>query len=484
MIFASIVFLFLFLPLTFAIYFLLPRRFKNFVLLVASLFFYWWGTGELFFLILVSILVDYLCGWGQYLSGSLTIKRFYVTVSVFVNLGLLAYFKYFGFFVDNINSMLSMFGSEGFQATSIALPIGISFYTFQTISYQIDLYRGHVRHQRSLINFSLFVALFPQLVAGPIVRYREIEKEIASRRESLNDLGSGALRFMFGLAKKVLLADPIGRFSDYVFSRPVEHLPAELAWLGGAAFALQIFLDFDAYSDMAIGIGRIFGFRFPENFNFPYIARSFRELWQRWHMTLMRWLRDYLLLGLRQLPGGRKAVNRNIFVVFILCGLWHGASWHFVVWGLFNGLLVTAERGLPGRILKTIPVIFQHLYVLFFWILSAPLFRASSLREAYSFIKAMFGFNSGASLDALFFVHADWTLMLLFSIAILLSVPTIPFLYQEWNKFDSKSTRYFPKVFLKGAGALGIILIVISSFLFTVATVVSSSKNPFIYFRF
>ena len=481
MIFSSVNFLFLFLPLVLGAYFLVPRFAKNLVLLVASLLFYFWGAWDLFFLIIVSILIDYICGWGQAISLGNRGKRVFLFISIVANLGLLVFFKYSNFLIDNINILLRAFGANEFSSLGVALPIGISFYTFQTISYQIDLYRGDVEHQRNLLDFSLFVSLFPQLVAGPIVRYREIQSAIKYRVSTLSGFSYGMTRFIIGLAKKVYLADKIGIFVNYAFSRPYESLSFSVAWLGAIAFTLQVYFDFAAYSDMAIGLGKIFGFDFPENFRYPLTARSIREFWQRWHMTLTRWFRDYVYKPLRDLPGGRSVRDANTFFVFLLVGLWHGASWTFILWGAYHGGLLVLERKGLAKVVKKWPVALQHFYVLFLVVLSAVFFRGNSLSQASDFLFAMSGFNQTAKLDPLFFVYFNKEFV---ACLLLASIASTPLGVNIWRYFSERN------FFLPQRGAIGAFPSIASAFsmwlffLFVAGAVISTSKTPFIYFRF
>lgn len=484
MVFSSLLFLIVFLPATSVIYFLVPRKLRNVVLLTSSLLFYWWGTRQFWALIVISICLDYCCGWGQVLTKKIPYKRVFLSISIVGNLGLLAYFKYYNFFVSAANELLRFFDLSVPMVSNIALPIGISFYTFQTISYQIDLYRGRIRHQKNIFTFSLFVALFPQLIAGPIVRYREIAEALERRRESLEMFSQGIQRFVIGLGKKVLIANQLALFSDYAFSRSSDSLPPGLAWLGALTFALQIYFDFDAYSDMAIGLGRMFGFRFPENFNYPYIARSFGELWKRWHMTLMRWFRDYVVWGLRKLPGNRAANARNIFVVFILCGLWHGASWHYVVWGGVHGALLVFERAGGLKRVQALPVLFQNLYVLSLWVFLAPLFRADSLSASAEYMKVMLFLNGPASYDASFYTFWHWNLISLLLISMLLSVPIVPYVQAKIQEAVAKARRESRTHLVSLASQATVIIGIMTLTLYCLATLVSTTKSPFIYFKF
>lgn len=484
MVFSSLLFLFFFLPLVILGALSCPRRYKNGFLLIGSLVFYWWGTQQLWFLILVSILIDYICGSVQVRTRNKGTKTLCLWISIICNLGILSYFKYTKFFISNFNSLAPYLGGSAISVPDIILPIGISFYTFQTISYQLDLYRGIVQHQRNFIDFSLFVALFPQLVAGPIVRYREIQRDLHNRVVSLDDFSYGSVRFIVGLGKKVLLADQLAVFSDYAFAAPPQALTLDLAWLGAITFALQIYYDFSGYSDMAIGLGRMLGFHFPENFNYPYIARSLGELWTRWHMSLMRWFRDYVLWALKKLSPTKATNNFNLIFVFLLCGFWHGANWHFIAWGATHGLLLVVERKWLGKLLRRAPVIFQHWYVLFIWIALAPLFRCRSLSAALVYLKAMFYPRTDTAHDALYFINFSSEYFFILMAAIFGCLPVVPFCSQLFSRLHKPlNTSVFdcvlrPAQLLLASVSLSLLV------LYSIATIVSSSKNPFLYFQF
>lgn len=485
MVFSSVSFLFLFLPATLLVYYLVPRAGRNLCLLAASLSFYTWGAGALCILIVVSTLLDYICGWVQVKSTTDKVKRLCVVISLVGNLGLLAWFKYFNFFIDNINSALGAIGVAPFSALNIALPIGISFYTFQTISYQIDLYRGVVRHQRSLIDFALFVSLFPQLIAGPIVRYREIEDHLKERSVNLDKFAYGVTRFVIGLARKILIADSLARVVNYAFSRGPEQLPFELAWLGATAFSLQIYYDFAAYSDMAIGLGSMFGFKFPENFRFPFSARSVREFWQRWHMTLTRWFRDYFYAALKsQTPRTSVWINLNTLIVFFFVGLWHGANWTFVFWGLYQGVFLVAERTKFGKLLRALPVPARHVYTLVVVIAGSVFFRADSMEQAQLFFAAMCGLNPSAQLDGLYHFTVTREALFYMLIAALGSFPIIPWVAQRWRRITERLTIDWMKPSLRASYAVCSVIGLLLLFGFSLSTVVSESKNPFVYYQF
>ena len=352
MVFSSLVFLLGFLPALLLVYFLIPARFRglrNLVLLGASLFFYWWGASKLVLLMVLSILVNYL---GGLLAGQADrrLALFGVIFASVVGLGLLGWFKYAGFLAQTIHDL-----GFAIPIPQVTLPIGISFFTFQGLSYVIDVYRGDAPIQKNPLNVALYVALFPQLVAGPIVRYTTVMAEIAHREENLPEFASGVTRFCFGLAKKMVLANSMGQIADGIFNQTAANLDPGLAWVGALAYTFQIYFDFSAYSDMAIGLGHMFGFRFLENFNYPYISRSVTEFWRRWHISLSTWFRDYVYIPLGGNRCSRLKHMRNIFVVWLLTGLWHGAAWTFVLWGLWFCLLLLGEKFLWGKYLEKLP---------------------------------------------------------------------------------------------------------------------------------
>lgn len=380
MVFSSIPFLYYFLPAVLGVYFLTPRRGKNAMLLIASLLFYGWGEPRLLWLMVVTVLAFYLCGLA--IGSSKHHKRAWLAVSVCVGAGLLTVFKYADFFITSMNAATGL----SLPLLKLSLPVGISFYTFQCLSYTVDVYRGAVQPQRNLISFGAYVALFPQLIAGPIVRYCDVARELEERTHSLENVGIGLRRFVIGLAKKVILADNLALLAGYY--RDSSDPSVAFAWMYAIAFMLNIYFDFSGYSDMAIGLGRIFGFHFPENFRYPYCAESITEFWRRWHISLGSWFRDYVYIPLGGNRVSRGKWVRNILLVWMLTGLWHGAAWNFVLWGLFFGVLL-AEKGLPG--IRRLPGAVRRGYVLLAVCLSFVLFNADSLTQAAGDFAAMFG---------------------------------------------------------------------------------------------
>ena len=475
MLFSSPIFLFLFLPTTLLLYYLAPKRFKNVILLFLSLAFYTWGEKELVALILLSTLIDYSSG----LIISNGYRKTGLALSIVFNLSLLFYFKYSSFIFNNLSNILEALNiSNSFANTfnSVVLPIGISFYTFQTMSYTIDVYRGNVKATKNLINFATYVTLFPQLIAGPIVRYAQIENELKNRKTSINLFADGVERFIIGLAKKMIIANNCAFIADAAFNIPSNESSALIAWLGVIAYSFQIYFDFSGYSDMAIGLGKMFGFNFPENFNYPYISKSIREFWRRWHITLSNWFKDYLYISL---GGNRKGNTRtylNLLIVFLLTGLWHGASWNFIIWGLFHGCFLVLERIGFSRVLKRTPKYISHIYTLLVIIFGWVFFRSNSFSEAINYIKTMFSFNSKINFEYLdYYLSKDIIFILI--LALFLSTP----IYKKYRNYiitlqiKSNSLR-----FGKAINIITLTILLVISY-FYIAT---DAYNPFIYFRF
>ena len=383
MLFSGLTFLYYFLPAVLIAYFLVPDGWKNGVLLFFSLFFYAWGEPKLALLMVVTILVFYLCGLAIGRANGQAARKRWMIVSVAIGLGLLGLFKYADFFIGSVNAVTGL----SLPLLRLVLPIGISFYTFQCISYTVDVYRGDAAAQKNLISFGCYVSLFPQLIAGPIVRYTDVARELEGRSHSMEAFTLGLRRFLFGLGKKVLLANQFGALTTLY--RDSKAQSVLYCWLYALAFALQIYFDFSGYSDMAIGLGQIFGFRFPENFNYPYLSRSITEFWRRWHMTLGGWFRDYVYIPL----GGNRVTRPrwflNILAVWMLTGLWHGASWNFVLWGLVFAVFLLLEKGIPG--LRRLPKGLSNAYVMLVVVLSFVLFNAESISQAGQDLAGMFG---------------------------------------------------------------------------------------------
>ena len=467
MLFSSIPFLYYFLPLVLAVYFLTPRAGKNAVLFLSSLLFYAWGEPRFCIFMLLSILQGYV--FGRLIEKHAQNKKrskLFLTASVALSLALLAYCKYADFFLSSVNAVTGL----SFKLLHVALPIGISFYTFQILSYVVDVYRGSVPAQKSFLKLGTYIAMFPQLIAGPIVRYADIAPQLDSRQTTLEDVSSGACRFVIGLSKKVLLANVLYELiTAFQQSRDLSVL---YFWLYAVSFALQLYFDFSGYSDMAIGLGRIFGFRFSENFNYPYISASVTEFWRRWHISLGSWFRDYVYIPL----GGNRVSKakwlRNILVVWMLTGLWHGASWNFVLWGLGFAVLLVAEKLVYGRLLQRTHVL-KHVYTLLLVTLSFVLFNADSVSEAVSQLGAMFGAGGLplVSTEGVYYLKS-YAGTFLFA-----AIGATPLVSNAISRFGK--TRF-------GAQALTVLqpLVMLALLAACTAFLVDGSFNPFLYFRF
>lgn len=489
MIFSSIVFIFFFLPIVLVVFHSLRKNLRFPFLLLSSLFFYFFGENYLIWIMLTTIVVDYFSG--LLIAGGLNQKpivqlipnghrsnlhKFWLTVSIISNLSLLGFFKYFNFFTDNIIQVLDLLHLSHLKLdglVKISLPLGISFYTFQSMSYTIDVYRGHVAANRNFIKFATFVTMFPQLVAGPIVRYSEIDKQLNNHTIKFDQFVEGIQRFIIGLAKKVLIANTLGKIADQIFLINSNELPTIIAWIGILAYSLQIYFDFSGYSCMAIGLGKMFGFEFSENFNYPYISTSIKEFWRRWHISLSTWFRDYLYIPLGGSKGSGIKTYLNLFIVFSLCGLWHGASWNFLIWGLFHGFFLSMERIGVEKWLHNLPKLFRHFYVLFFVSISWVFFRAETLSGSIEYLKSMFFYRTSDVLHISEFLQPN--VLIAFALGILFSTPLIP-------KFLTISKLLRP-------GLLYLSEITYFSALFTllllsIMYLTSGSFNPFIYFRF
>ena len=462
MIFSSTLFLFIFLPATILTYNLIPSKYlpaRNIVLLCASLIFYAWGEPKNILLMLGSITANYILGilFGKY-DNSERIRKVLLILTLVFNLGLLGYFKYWNFFTAG-------------KLWNVALPIGISFFTFQIMSYSIDVYLRKVAVQKSLFNLALYIALFPQLIAGPIVRYSDVELQLGNRTTDLKIISSGIRRFILGFSKKILIANMVAAVADKIFV--LDSRPMATAWLGLICYALQIYFDFSGYSDMAIGLGRMFGFEFLENFDYPYISASIREFWRRWHMSLSTWFRDYLYIPL---GGNRKGTLRtyiNLLIVFACTGFWHGASWNFVIWGLYHGLFLIIERLGLEKILNKLPKVIGHIYALLVVLFGWVVFRADTLPQTGAYLADMFNFSNFG------FVNASSQLgrmaLIMFIAGILFCTPIL-----------KSVSKLFAKHGETGEAISGTVsaVICIALFCFSILCLTGSDYNPFIYFRF
>ncbi|PID75827.1 MAG: membrane-bound O-acyltransferase family protein [Deltaproteobacteria bacterium] len=483
MVFSSVSFLFFFLPAVLLLY-LFSGKYRNSILLIASLFFYFWGEGIYLLVMLLSIGTNFVCGNLMFSEGRLRKNaRYILAVALVINFSMLGLFKYASFITDNINILLGGIGLPPIEMGPTHLPIGISFFTFQAVSYLIDIYRGEVRPQKNLVRLALYISLFPQLIAGPIVRYRDIASALSSRLFSAEDIADGIRRFIYGLSKKVLLANPLALTADTIFAIPASGLSTPVAWLGAVCFSLQIYFDFSGYSDMAIGLGRIFGFRFLENFNYPYIAKSIQDFWRRWHISLSSWFRDYLYIPLGGNRAGVLRTGIHLFIVFFLCGLWHGAAWTFVCWGLYHGFFLVLERTFIGTLLAKIWQPVRHGIVLLIIVVGWVIFKSETLADCGHYLAAMFYVHSVADQQLINF-YLDKKLIWELSFAGMLSMPVVPALKRLYFSYTSslsgQSFVFFHQGLFEG---LRLCTLVVLSY-FAVISLAADVYNPFIYFRF
>lgn len=466
MLFTSIPFLYYFLPCVLILYFIVPKSFKNAVLLFFSLIFYAWGEPKYVFLMILSITLSYIFGLLIDKYHNTSLSKVFLVLSVVSGIGFLGYFKYADFFIDNFNAVTGL----SVPLLKIALPIGISFYTFQSISYTIDVYRGEVRSQKNIINLAAYISLFPQLIAGPIVRYQTIAEQLENRTHTFEQASNGIRRFVIGLSKKVLIANLLGEVCD-IF-RASNDTSVLFYWLYAIAFTLHIYFDFSGYSDMAIGLGKIFGFTFLENFNYPYISGSVTEFWRRWHMSLGSWFRDYVYipLGGNRVPKLRWLLN--IFIVWMLTGFWHGAAWNFIIWGLYFAILLIIEKLYLLKYLNKLKII-KHIYVMFFVIISFVIFNATDMSEAFAYIGGMFGAGD-IPLVSTEFIYYLRSYAFVIIIAIIGATPVVTRLIAKTRQSETSN---------KILNVLEPVVLVILMLLVT-AYLVDGSFNPFLYFRF
>ena len=473
MVFSSLIFLFRFLPAVLLLYFIAPKSSRNFILFLVSLVFYAWGEPVYVLLMLISILITWLGGFFVDLfldRGFEKAARWALVISIAAGLGLLGYFKYADFAIRTINDVFH----GDIPLLNLALPIGISFYTFQTISYVIDVYRGNASVQRNIISYGAYVTMFPQLIAGPIVQYRTIDRQLRSRNENAVDFAEGVNRFVIGLGKKVLLANNAGALWDYIRVQDPSVMPVMISWMGILAFTFQIYFDFSAYSDMAIGLGRMFGFRFLENFDHPYMSDSVTVFWRRWHISLGTWFREYVYIPLGGNRVSRGRFILNIMVVWLLTGIWHGANWNFFLWGVYYGLILLAEKLFLRPLLDRLPGIIRHLYCMLIVVIGWFIFAFNEIPSGMQYLSTMFGLNhTGAA--------GGETLYLLYNHAVL-----FVFLIIGSTDLPLKAARKLLSR-LQEHDLICIILrsiFYISVFLLSTAYLVDASFNPFLYFRF
>lgn len=474
MVFSSIVFLLYFLPAFLLVYYLVPKRFKNIVILVSSIFFYSWGGPRFIFVILATTFIDFhLVRWMD--SSSTQFKRrLILTLSVSMNVGLLFYFKYSNFFIENVNEVLSLFGINAVQWTKLILPIGISFYTFETITYVVDVFRRVHKPLKNFWDYQLYIILFPKLIAGPIIRYHQLADQITDRsqNETFDNILTGFYRFIIGLAKKVLIANQVGQQADAIFALDYQSINTYTAWIGILAYTFQIYFDFSGYSDMAIGLGKMLGFKFPENFDNPYTSRSITEFWRRWHITLGSWMRNYLYIPL----GGNRVKHKpqlyfNLWIVFLASGLWHGASWSFVIWGAYHGLFLILERGFLSKFYSVIGKFPSIVLTFFIVVVGWVFFRVEKVSDAFRYLKKMFAFDFNGKYD---FKPEFYTFFVLATIFAFFVYSKRGQKLQDAFYFDGYSKRKHLLI-----GTLMCLLLI-----FSISSITSFGFNPFIYFRF
>lgn len=463
MVFASITFLYYFLPIFLIVYFCSPKKFKNIILLLFSLLFYFYGEPKYILLMIIQVLFAYFMTliFDKNKSKSLFI------FSISFHLFLLCIFKYFNFLIGNINAILN----SNISFIDIVLPIGISFYTFQIISYEIDVYKGSVLAEKNLLNFATYVFLFPQLIAGPIVRYSDVKEELSNRKHSFDGFGEGVNRFIIGLSKKVIIANNIGELINILTS--TSETSILLYWILAICYMLQIYFDFSGYSDIAIGLGKMIGFKFPENFNYPYVATSITDFWRRWHITLSTWFKDYVYIPLGGNRTGTGKTIRNILIVWILTGLWHGASWNFVVWGLYFGIILIIEKFLLKKYLDKLPLFLKKVYTLFIVMISFVIFSSSSMKDAFIVIKGLFDFKNLAISNSFILYYLKGYFLIL----VLAVIGATPLLKNVVSKLKKNKILSYVINVLEIVFVLVILLIVTSM-------LIDNSYNPFLYFRF
>lgn len=465
MLFTSISFLYYFLPALIIIYFITPKKYKNIILLIASLLFYFYGEPKYVFLMIAEIVIAY--------TGAILIDKYksqsknILIITLFIHVFLLIIFKYTDFIIQTINDI----SNANIKLLNIALPIGISFYTFQIISYVIDVYNGKVKVQKNIINLATYISLFPQLVAGPIVRYQTVEKELDDRVHSFNNFAYGIRRFSIGLAKKVLIANALGELCTKAFV--LNETTVIFYWIFGISYMLQLYFDFSAYSDMAIGLGRIFGFNFPENFNYPYISKSITEFWRRWHISLGTWFKDYVYIPLGGNRDGKYKQIRNILIVWLLTGIWHGANWTFLIWGLLFGIILIIEKIFLNKFMEKLPSFIKRIYVLFIVMILFIIFNAENMSVALTNIKGLFGMNGEVFVND-YTLHYLKSYLPLLIISLFGTTPFIKILIDKLrkNKYANNIINILEPILIV------IILVVVTSYL------IDNSYNPFLYFRF
>jgi alginate O-acetyltransferase complex protein AlgI len=475
-VFSSVVFLGLFFPATFFIYCLVPARWRNALLALASIVFYAWGEPRYVIVMLASVSINF--SLAHLIERAKRRRELILSAAIAFNLLLLGVFKYGSFLVDNINGLLAPLGVPSLILNPIALPIGISFYTFHAISYLVDIYRRNAKPNRSLVDYSLYIMLFPQLVAGPIIRYKDIHTQLAQRTSTIDDINAGIVRFAMGLAKKVLVANQLGLVADAGFNVPATQIGPVVAWVSLACYTLQIYFDFSGYSDMAIGLARMFGFRFPENFNYPYTATSIQDFWRRWHISLSTWFRDYVYIPLGGNRRGERRTLLNLWIVFLLTGLWHGAAWNFVIWGAVHGFFLMIERlAAHSRAPLNVPVVVRRIYTVLVVMLAWVFFRASSLDQAVQFLQALAGHWPKAQWSVSAEQICSNQIGALMIAAVLLAGGIYPRLVRMtrglWERLAERSLDGWARAAMVAPA------LILSSM-----SIALGQYNPFIYFRF
>lgn len=468
MVFSSLLFIFVFLPLALIVYYLSPKSLKNLTIMFLGLIFYAWGEPIYVFIMIFSIIFDFING--MLIEKNRQHKNFIKGILIFsllINIGMLCFFKYYDFFITTLNNIMSI----NIPIHKLPLPLGISFYTFQTLSYIIDVYLGKVEAQRNIINYGAYVTMFPQLIAGPIVKYSHLSPQLENHKTNINDFGKGVELFIVGLGKKVLLANNIGLLWLQIKLIPTENLSVLSAWLGIIAFTFQIYFDFSGYSDMACGIAKMMGFNLVDNFNYPYIANSITDFWRRWHISLGLWFREYVYIPLGGNRKGKLKHYLNLFIVWFLTGLWHGASWNFIIWGLYFGFFIVLEKIFLLKLFDKLPQCFRHVYTLLLVVIGWVFFEIENIGNAFSFIKVLFGISVNNFVDnkALYYLNTN---LVMFIILILCSTPLIKKLADIINKKYTWSHSII-------APAIGLLLLLLST-----SYLVNQSYNPFLYFRF
>ena len=468
MVFSSVVFLYIFLPIMLLIYFIVPKKFKNAVMILASLIFFAWGEIRYIFIMLILAVMDFWCGNNiNKNEGNKKVQKIYLAIDVGVNLLILFFFKYADFIISNINGITGL----NIPLLNIPLPIGVSFNTFQSLSYIIDVYKGTVKCEKSFYNYLTYTTLFPQIIAGPIVRYETVDEELETKNISVDNFTRGMKRFILGLGKKVLIANNVGALWNMIETGSYQELTVIMSWVGIIAFALQIYFDFSGYSDMAIGLANIFGMDFDENFNFPYISKSITEFWRRWHITLGSWFRDYIYIPLGGNRKGFAKQIRNILIVWFLTGAWHGASWNFILWGLYFGVVLIIEKLILLKVLEKIPKIFSHLYSILLILVSWVIFAFEDLAKIGNYLATMFHTNNSLLVNNETLYYTKNYFMIIF-IGIILATPIIKKVFEKMENKKNIFTNILTSI------------IYLSIFLLSTANLVSDTFNPFLYFRF